>query len=121
MRKNKRNNEGKVFWGKSRYIDKDKKPRRMYLVVSDAINKIRVSKITDYKDGQNKYVLDENKYSQLKKKSGVSKNTYSKNKVNKKDLTLDLNNIFDKNHIFEVDDQDFREIIRFISKKKGKK
>ena len=36
--KKRKNNEGNVYYGNTKYIDFDKKPRRCYVIVSDKTN-----------------------------------------------------------------------------------
>ena len=73
---------------------------------------------TSYKEGQNKYILDENKYPRLKRKSGVPDKVYSKNKLTGRRLELDKTNIFDEEEVFNIGNRDFDRLLRFLFKSK---
>jgi hypothetical protein len=132
-------NKGKVYWGESKFIDTDTKPRRRYVVVKDNGETVKVSKLSSLKkfdkDGKN---VDSNfaeikKYDGLTKRTGVLNRLFAKNKKTKEKLRIGKDNgVFDEKPIFELDDEDFEKVEKHIidaknmerkkfrAKKKGK-
>ena len=131
----KKGNEGKVYYGKTRYIDRDTKPRRRFVVVIDHGENVSVSKLTSIKQvdetGKNiKETVVEIKpaYKGLKQRTGVFNRVYNRNRVSKEKLKLGKGNgVFDEKPEFEIDDEDFKKVDEHIKKakrdrkKKGKR
>lgn len=115
-----KNNEGKVYWGKTRYIDYDIKPRRQFLVVKDDGKNVKVAKLTslDEKKKQDKRFLQIKKYPELKKDTGVYKSLYGKNRVSGEKLSLnDKYKVFDKKESFSIDDEDLNRVNSHVIKR----
>ena len=117
MRK-KKNNEGKVYYGKTRFIDTDNKPRRRFVVTKDEDGYISVAKVGSLKfydkDGNNlnpAFVEIKSTYKGLTKRTGVFNREYSKNRKTKERLNLRKGNgVFDGKELFELDDEDFNKV-----------
>lgn len=92
---------GKVYRGVTKYIDKDTKKERNYVVVLDDGKKVSVAKLKSIKifdkEGKNadKALVEINatRYG-LKKRTGVDFERFSKNRMSKKPLTLSDRNVF---------------------------
>lgn len=130
--KKRKNNEGKVYYGKTRYIDHDVKPRRRFVVVNDNGENIAVAKLGSLKKfdskGKNvdsRFVEIDPDYPGLTKRTGAYNQLYKKNKVTKEKLSLRQGNgVFDKNPEFELTDVDFHKVDSHVirrGKKRGKK
>ena len=86
---------GEVYRGNTKYIDPEPKLQRNYVVVKDVNGKVAVSKLKSIKifdeNGRNKdpYLveIDQHRYG-LKKRTGVDKAVFRKNRMSKKSLTL---------------------------------
>ena len=97
----KENNVGKVYRGKTKFIDKDTKPERNYVVVSDNGKNISVSKLKSIKvfDKENRNAdkalveINANRYG-LPKRTGVDFQRFSKNRITKKPLRLSDSAVF---------------------------
>ena len=102
-KKNKRKGEnvGKVYRGKTKYIDKETKPERHYVVVVDDGKRIKVAKLKSIKifdeNGKNadKALVEINatRYG-LKKRTGVDFQRFDKNRMSGKSLTLQDKDVF---------------------------
>ncbi len=118
--KQRKNNEGNVYYGKTRFIDFDKKPRRRYVVVSDNGVNVKVAKLTslDEKKKKDKRYLALKKYRQLPKETGVYNSLYGKNRITKQKLTLGKGNgVFDEKPLFSLDDDDFIKVDKHVVKR----
>lgn len=103
MKKDKKtkNNVGKVYRGKTKYIDKETKPERNYVVVVDDGKKVSVAKLKSIKifdkDGKNadKALVEINatRYG-LEKRTGVDFQKFSKNRMSGKPLSLSDRKVF---------------------------
>ncbi len=101
MAKKKDNNIGKVYRGRTKYIDKETKKERNYVVVLDDGKSVSVSKLKSIKifddNGKNadKALVEINasRYG-LKKRTGVDFQRYSKNRMSGKPLKLSDKDIF---------------------------
>ena len=128
MSKRKKGNEGKVYYGNTKNIERDTKPRRRYVVVNDNGVNVKVSKLKSIKtDGANTnpnlYELDRSKYPKLKQRTGVHNQVFTDNRVNREKLRLGKSNgVFDDKADFELNDLDFGKVAKRIQKAKyGKK
>lgn len=96
-----KNNVGKVFRGKTKYIDLDTKPERNYVVVIDNGKSVSVAKLKSLKifdeNGKNadKALIEINasRYG-LKKRTGVDFQRFSKNRMSKQPLKLSDKRVF---------------------------
>lgn len=96
-----KNNVGKVFRGKTKYIDVETKPERNYVVVRDDGEKVSIAKLKSIKifdkDGRNadKSLVEINasRYG-LQKRTGVDFQRFSKNRMSGKYLNLNDKKVF---------------------------
>lgn len=87
-------NIGKVFRGKTKYIDLDDKPERNFVVVSDNGKSVGVAKLKGYKSEKKGLLkIDHKKYG-LNKETGVDYQVFSKNRMSKKKLSLKDKKVF---------------------------
>lgn len=130
MTKRKTPNIGKVFYGKTKYIEKDTKPRRRYVIVNENESDIKVAKMKTIKKINSKgenidYFLieiDSTKYKGLTNRTGVDSNVFSKNRVTKQNLHLGkTNGVFDDKEQFMLDDTDYEKVDRHIKNAKTAK
>lgn len=121
-----KSNLGKVFRGRTKYIDPEIKRERNYVVVRDngkfvSVAKIRSAKKLDDrgKDVNKKlYVLDQKKYP-LSKPSGVDYQRYSKNRMSNKNLALSDRNVFpEEKERFSLSSHDTYCVVRHTFPKK---
>lgn len=99
--KKKNTNVGKVYRGITKYIDTETKPERNYVVVSDNGQRISVAKLKSIKkfssDGKNadKALVEINaKRYGLPKRTGVDYQTFNKNRMSGKPLTVKDKKVF---------------------------
>lgn len=100
----KKSNIGKVYRGRTKYIDKDTKPERNYVVVVDDGKRVSVAKLKSIKifdeNGRNadKALVEINatRYG-LEKRTGVDFQRFSKNRMSGKPLRIDDKDVFPKN------------------------
>lgn len=122
-------NEGKVVYGKTRFIERDTKPRRRYVVVKDNGKNIKVVKTNSMKKDENgNYITDKHKieidrnYRGLTERTLVDNKVFSKNRVTKEKFTLEKNNgVFDTKEEFILNDYDFDRVFNNASFRAGKK
>ncbi len=94
-------NVGKVFRGRTKYIDLETKPERNYVVVLDDGKKVSVAKLKSIKifdeNGRNadKALVEINagRYG-LEKRTGVDFQRFSKNRMSGKPLSLEDKKVF---------------------------
>lgn len=99
--KSKKTKVGKVYRGKTKYIDKDTKPERNYVVVYDDGKRVRVSKLKSIKifdeNGRNadKALVEINseRYG-LDVRTGVDFQTFGKNRMSKHPLKIEDSDVF---------------------------
>lgn len=129
MGKKKDNNVGKVYRGRTKYIDKDTKPERNYVVVSDNGKKISVSKLKSIKifdsNGRNadKALVEINaeRYG-LTKRTGVDFQRFSKNRMTGKNLSLSDKKVFpEEKERFKLGSHDTSRAIKHTQKNKRDK
>lgn len=129
-KKDKKSNVGKVYYGKTKYIDNDTRPRRRYVVVNDNGTNVKVSKLKSIKkfdnNGKNAdpflQEIDQSKYPKLKQRTGVDSEVFNKNRRTKQKLTLDKGNgVFDATPDFELDASDIARIKKHVKLRGGKK
>ena len=101
MAKKKENRVGKVYRGKTKYIDKETKPERDYVVVLDDGKHVTVAKLKSIKmfdkDGRNadKALVEINseRYG-LERRTGVDFQRFRKNRMSKKALRIEDKDVF---------------------------
>lgn len=101
MEKKKDTNVGKVYRGRTKYIDKDTKPERNYVIVSDNGKKVSVAKLKSIKifDSNEKNAdkalveINAERYG-LTKRTGVDFQRFSKNRMSGKNLSLSDKKVF---------------------------
>ncbi len=99
--KKKGENVGKVYRGKTKYIDKETKPERNYVVVVDDGKRIKVAKLKSIKifdeNGKNadKALVEINatRYG-LEKRTGVDFQKFGSNRMSGKSLSLKDKDVF---------------------------
>ncbi|MDR2047185.1 MAG: hypothetical protein LBP79_04745 [Clostridiales bacterium] len=122
-------NEGKVYYGKTRFIDRDSKPRRRFVVTKDTGVNVEVAKLTSIKEldvnneNSRKNVAEiKSTYKGLTRRTGVFERVYNRNRVTKEKLRLDKGNgVFDDKFEFELDDEDFDKVLKHVKKAKRHK
>ena len=133
--KKKGENVGKVYRGKTKYIDKETKPERNYVVIVDDGKRIKVAKLKSIKifdeNGKNadKALVEINatRYG-LEKRTGVDFQKFGSNRISGKSLTLKDKDVFpeDKER-FTLNSKDKHNVlvhtksINDPKRKKGKK
>lgn len=121
-------NEGKVFYGKTKFIEPDTKPRRRFVVVKDNGLNVKVSKLNSMKmDMKGNFIQDKHKieidrnYTGLTKRTVVDDKVFSKNRKTKEKLYLGKNNgVFDEMEEFIVSDYDMERIHNHVKFRTGK-
>ena len=94
-------NVGKVYRANTKYIDRDTKPQRNFVVVLDDGKNVTVAKLKSIKifDAQGKNAdkalveINATRYG-LSKRTGVDFQRFSKNRMSKKRLSLSDKNVF---------------------------
>lgn len=127
--RNKFGNEGKVVYGKTRFIERDTKPRRRYIVVKDNGKNIKVVKTNSLKkDKFGNYIIDKHRveissnYPGLKKRTVADNQVFSKNRITKEKFSLEKNNgVFDTKEQFILSDYDFNNVFNNATFRTGKK
>ena len=100
-----KNNVGKVYRGVTKYIDKETKHQRNYVIVSDKNDKVSVAKLKSIKkfdsQGRNadKALVEINsaRYG-LPKRTGVDFQVFSQNRMSNKPLSLSDKKVFPENN-----------------------
>lgn len=121
------NNLGKVYRGKTKYIDPDTKPERYYVVVKDGKTTVTVAKLKSIKkldaNGKNadKALVEINaKRYGLEKRTGVDYQRFSKNRMLGKPLKIKDEKVFpEQKERFKLGSHDLSRVLRHT--KKGKK
>ena len=114
------NNVGKVYRGKTKYIDKDTKPERNYLVVRDNGNNVSVSKLKSIKKENDisLYEIDYRKYG-LSKRTGIDYRVFTKNRMSNKPLKISDKRVFyEQKERFKLSSHDTYKAIRHTQKRK---
>lgn len=99
--KNKGGNIGKVYRGRTKYIDRDTKSERNYVVVFDDGKRVKVSKLKSIKifdeNGKNAdkalVEINQDRYG-LKLRTGVDYQVFDKNRMSKKPLSISDKRVF---------------------------
>lgn len=109
---------GEVYTAETKYIDKDTKKHRRYAVVDEKNGNIRVSKIksikkfsTEGKNADKALIEIDSSYPGLTKRTGVDFEVFHKNRINKKNLTLEKDNeVFNEKPDFILNDIDKKRV-----------
>ena len=116
-----KNNVGNVYRGNTKYIDKDTKPQRNFVVVKDNGRSVAVAKLKSIKNADDKALMriDKHKYN-LEKETGIDFQRFSKNRMSNKDLTLTDKKVFPEDKPrFKLSSKDtHRAVIHTTPKKK---
>ena len=122
--KSKSNNLGKVFRAETKYIDKDTKKNRNYVVVREKSGKVGVSKLKSIKKfdeyGKNAddalVEINSSRYG-LTKRTGVDYQVFERNRLTKKPLSLKDKKVF-KDEKFSLGSHDWSRVQRHTNKRK---
>lgn len=116
---NTNNNVGKVYRGRTKYIDKETKPTRNYVVVVDDGKRVKVAKLKSIKifdeNGRNadKALVEINatRYG-LVKRTGVDFQVFDKNRMSNKRLKLDDKRVFpEQSSRFKLNSKDKHKVL----------
>ena len=117
---------GKVYRGKTKYIDKDTKPERNYVVLSERDKRISVAKLKSIKsfdeNGKNadKALVEINseRYG-LEKRTGIDFQRFNQNRMSGKPLRIDDKNVFpEEQERFKLGSHDLSRALRHTKKRK---
>lgn len=126
--KNRGENVGKVYRGRTKYIDKDTKPERNYVVVFDDGKSVKVSKLKSIKifdkDGKNadKALVEINheRYG-LALRTGVDYQKFGKNRMTNKNLRIEDKKVFPEGkERFKLGSHDTNRVLNHTRKKRDK-
>ena len=126
VKKDGKGSVGKVYRAKTKYIDKDTKPERNYVVVVDDGTRVSVAKLKSIKifddNGRNgdKALVEINatRYG-LVKRTGVDYQKFSKNRMSGKRLTIDDKKVFpEEKERFSLGSHDLSRVLRHTNAKK---
>ena len=118
-------NVGNVYRGRTKYIDKDTKPERNFVVVKDDGKSVDVAKLKSIKkfdeNGRNadKALLEINseRYG-LSKRTGVDYQRFSRNRMSGKPLRVEDKDVFPEGKArFKLGSHDLARTLRHTSKK----
>lgn len=118
-KKNTNNNVGKVYRGRTKYIDKETKPERNYVVVVDDGKRVKVAKLKSIKifdeNGRNadKALVEINatRYG-LVKRTGVDFQKFGKNKMSGKPLSIkDIDVFYEAKERFKLNSNDKHKVL----------
>ena len=113
-------NVGKVYRGKTKYIDKETKPERNYVVVMDDGRKVTVAKLKSIKifdeNGRNAdralVEINATRYG-LEKRTGVDFQRFDKNRMSGKPLSLQDRKVFpEQKERFTLGSHDLNKTLR---------
>lgn len=114
-----KNNIGKVYRGRTKYIDPETKRERNYVVVRDNGKNVSVAKLTSIKKfderGRNTdptiMQINHSRYG-LEKPTGVYYRRYSKNRMSKKNLKLSDEKVFpEQKERFKLGSHDLHKVL----------
>ena len=112
---------GKVYRGKTKYIDLDTKPERFYVVVEDHEGRVAVAKLKSIKNDQDSALLEINhqKYG-LEKRTGIDYQRFSRNRMSNHPLRLSDKDVFpEEKERFKLSSKDTHRAIVHTQKKKN--
>lgn len=116
---------GKVYRGRTKYIDKDTKPERDFVVVSSKGKLVRISKLKTIKQfdeyGRNadKALVEINhKRYGLPRRTGVDYEKFSQNRMSKNALRIDDKDVFpNQKEEFELSKRDLDKVLYHTGEK----
>ncbi len=126
---NKSTKVGKVYRAKTKYIDKDTKPERSYVVVFDDGKRVKVSKLKSIKifddNGKNAdkalVEINQDRYG-LKVRTGVDYEKFGINRMSKKPLKIEDKDVFpEQNERFVLSKKDTDKVLYHTGKKNRRK
>ena len=115
----KSNNVGKVYRGKTKYIDKETKPERNYVVVADNGKNVSVAKLKSIKKFDEKGAnadtalveINQKRYG-LEKRTGVDFQRFRKNRMSGKPLSVSDKDVFpDGKEMFKLNSKDKHNVL----------
>ena len=115
-----KSNVGKVYRGRTKYIDPEPKLERNYVVVKDDGRFVAVAKLKSFKKEQDPALmrLDKKKYG-FEKETGVDYQRFSKNRMSKKGLSLFDRDVFpEEKERFKLSSYDEHKAVIHTQKKK---
>lgn len=122
----KNTNVGKVYRGRTKYIDLDTKPERNYVVVLDDGKRVSVAKLKSIKvfDGNGRNAdkalveINATRYG-LDRRTGVDFQRFDKNRMSKKPLRVDDKDVFPEGkERFKLGSHDLARTLRHTKAKK---
>jgi len=116
----KKKRTGHVYRGETKYIDPDTKKQRNYVVVRDNGKNVSVAKLKSVKKENDSalFEIDYRKYG-LSKRTGVDLQTFSKNRMSKKPLSLSDRRVFPEGkERFKLSSHDTHKAIVHTQRKK---
>lgn len=125
-KRTKESNVGKVYRGRTKYIDKETKPERNYVVVLDDGKNVSVAKLKSIKifDENNRNAdkalveINATRYG-LEKRTGVDFERFSKNRMSGKPLKIEDKDVFpEDNERFKLGSHDLARTLRHTKAKK---
>jgi len=128
MNKYDNSNVGKVYLAETKFIDKDTKKHRRYVVVEEKNNKIGVSKLKSikYLDENNRNAdkalveINQERYN-LPKRTGVDYQIFRRNRIKKTPLSLSDRDVFSEKPLFTLGSRDLSRVKRHTKLIKNKK
>ena len=124
----KKGNLGKVYRAETKYIDKDTKKHRNYVVVKEVGNNVGVSKLKSIKkfDDNDKNIdlflqeINATRYG-LKKRTGVDSQVFERNRITGKKLTLKDKRVFSEKEEFTLGSHDWSRVQSHLRKRYKKR
>ena len=113
-------NVGKVYRGRTKYIDSEPKLERNYVVVKEEMPYVTVAKLKSVKKENDRalYEINKDKYG-LEKRTGVDYQRFSKNRITRKKLSLFDSDVFPENkERFRLSSHDTHRALLHTKKKK---
>lgn len=120
---------GKVYRGETKYIDREPKKERNYVVVRETPRGVSVAKLKTIKKFDDKgknadralVEINHERYG-LSKRTGVDSQTYSQNLMSKQPLNIKDSNVFpEKKERFKLGSSDLYNVLRHTGKNKKPK
>lgn len=119
---------GKVYRAETKYIDKDTKKHRNYVVTKQKGDNVGVSKLKSIKkfseDGKNAdpYLVEINssRYC-LPKRTGVDSQVFERNRITGKKLSLKDNRVFSQDSEFTLGSHDWSRVQSHTNKRRKKR
>lgn len=117
---------GKVYRGRTKYIDKDTKPERNYVVVFDDGKRVKVSKLksikifdeTDKNADKALVEINQDRYG-LKMRTGIDFQVFDKNRMSGKKLKIEDRRVFpEKKERFTLGSHDLHNTLAHIKRNK---